>query len=145
MICLCRSPVLLWSLLGTASPARGSCNVRPDHRPTGSDLTQWSPDFSSCFIGSLQGSNLLVHRDTEVGVTKPFGAVGSPLAVYGASDVLSPRQLYAAGTQQIVSMLPCMVELLWISARLPVPCPLLMPESHNGLCLFTAIIHRERL
>lgn len=56
------------------------------------------------------------------------------------SDVLSPREEF-----QIVSMLPCMVELLWMSARLPVPCPLLMPESHNGLCLITAIIYREHL
>lgn len=44
-----------------------------------------------------------------------------------------------------MSVQPYMVELLWMNARLPVPCPLLMPESHNGLCLFTAIIHRECL
>ncbi|XP_057586546.1 uncharacterized protein LOC130850969 [Hippopotamus amphibius kiboko] len=38
-----------------------------------------------------------------------------------------------------------MVESLLMSARHPVPCAVspLMPVSHNGLCLFTAIIPRE--
>lgn len=40
----------------------------------------------------------------KVGAIEPF--LGSLLAVYGASDVLSPRQ--AIFELQIVSLLPCM-------------------------------------
>lgn len=50
--------LLLGPFVGTEPPARGGYNIRPDHRPAGSDLTEHSPDSNSCFISYFRAPKL---------------------------------------------------------------------------------------